>query len=426
MKNISKFQLIIFAICVIGVFGGVVLFATTSARQVQDSIGSVTLWGTEDFNTFQSFVGEVNALIPDANLRVKITYVKKTLENFYPDLVEALASGRGPDLILIPQDSIIRHLRKVYLIPYTTIPERTFVDSFVQAGELFMTPWGVAGVPFSLDPLVMYWNRDIFNNQALSAPPKTWEEIASLSARLTQKDDSLNISQSIVALGEYRNVNHAKEILSLMAIQEGSTMATLSPDVAVLPSLGAGMVSAVEYFIKFANPTAAEYSWNRSFNSARERFLSSNSALYFGFASEATDLRSRNPNLNFDVAFMPQFKGRSLRSTFAQIEAFAIIKNSPRGNDALRTIYALTNSQALGIWLTKTGLPPVRRDMLTARPTGRFGPVLYESALQSRAWLDPSPSGTGLVFQNMIESINSGAQSVDIGVNRANSEIGTF
>ncbi len=426
MRNLGTFQVIILGIFVVALIGAVIIFATTKGNVANDAIGQVSMWGTVNARTFNLFLDTLNATISDDNYKLKISYVERNPATFDTDLVEAIANGRGPDMMLLPQDSIVRNLGKIYFIPYKTYGDRLFRDTFVEGTELYLTPWGVAGLPFSLDPLIMYWNRSHLNNESLPYPPRYWDEFPEFSKKLTKKDDALNILQSIAALGEYRNVENSKDILSAMALERGSPLAYLNQSGILTPALGQGMQEALRFYIAFADPTNPVYSWNRSFASAKQRFLSGNSALYFGFASEVQDLRNKNPNLNFDVAFLPQFKDRPLRTTFGRMQAFSILRNSPRINNALRTMYALTSAVAIQNWSAASGLPPVRRDLLVTRPTDSFNSILYDSAIQAKAWLDPNAPATGSIFFNMVESVTAGRQEILPSIRRANDEIGAL
>ena len=51
-------------------------------------------------------------------------------------------------------------------------------------------------------------------------------------------------------------------------------------------------------------------------------------AMYFGYASEMSEIKNRNPHLNFDLAEVPQIKGDKSKTSFAKIYALAIMKNS--------------------------------------------------------------------------------------------------
>jgi ABC-type glycerol-3-phosphate transport system substrate-binding protein len=358
----------------------------------------------------------------------QIVYVQRSPATFETDFINALASGRGPDLILLPQDLILKHQDKIVPIPYSSYPERTFKDTFIEEGELYLTPNGILGIPFSIDPIIMYWNRSLFSSAAIATPPKFWDEFPALVEKLTTKDNALNISQSAVALGEYSNVSNAKEILSTLMFQAGNpivqrvqgnyeSLLGSQLDKTVAPA-----EAAVSFFTQFSNPSLAVYSWNRSLPTSRDAFVSEDLATYFGFASELPILRAKNPNLNFDVAPLPQARGDN-RVTYGSMQAMAIVRNSKYVQDAYNTAILLTGPQYLPFWTQVSGLPPVRRDLLSVKNINAVSTVMYNSALWSKGWYDPDKNATALIFQNLIESISTGRARPTSAVGRAQLEL---
>lgn len=43
-----------------------------------------------------------------------------------------------------------------------------------------MTKDSIIAFPLTIDPLVMYWNRDILSNAGIVKPPAYWDEIYSI------------------------------------------------------------------------------------------------------------------------------------------------------------------------------------------------------------------------------------------------------
>ena len=75
------------------------------------------------------------------------------------------------------QDGIVRNQDKIIEIPYDTISGRDFKNTFIEEGEMYLTENGVLGLPFTIDPMVMYWNRDIFQSVGIANPPEFWDEL---------------------------------------------------------------------------------------------------------------------------------------------------------------------------------------------------------------------------------------------------------
>lgn len=420
--KISAFQAVILAIFGVSLVAGLVVLATAK-NKAQGSGVPVVIWGTvaaADFNK------AVSGLTQGSN-GLKLTYIEKRSESFDQELLETLARGAGPDVILLSQDLILRHVDKVAVIPYVTMPLRTFKDTFIEEGELFLRPEGVIAMPFAVDPMVMYWNRDLLTNAGIARAPITWDEFLTLVPRLTQKDKSQNILRGGVAMGEFRNISNAKEIIAALFLQTGNEIVSPASGgfgfASTIASATLSTIGALNFYTDFANPVKPNYSWNRALPNSRDLFAAGSLAFYFGFASESSKIRDKNPNLNFDLTYFPQPKGFSVATTFGKMWGLAVLNNSRNRADALSHIFAITSAAPLSLWSESTGLPPVRRDLLSASPSDPYQSIFYNSAVRSRGWLDPNPVQSTRIFQNMIESVTSGELEAGDAIETAGREL---
>jgi ABC-type glycerol-3-phosphate transport system substrate-binding protein len=409
--------------------GGVVAFSIAK-RGDNEAAPRVVMWGTLE-NT------QVTALIADISKDKKNTfnvgYVQKNSETFENDLIQALARGQGPDMVLLPQDLILKQRDKFYLTPYNNYSERTFRDGFIEEGELYLDQNGIIGFPFSIDPMVMYWNRDLFTDEDVAVPPASWVEFITLAPKLTKRDETGNIIQSLVAFGEVRNVTNAKDVISMLLLQAGTTVVSRDSQngyVSTLDMRSSTLVpaeEAVSFFTEFSNPVKPSYSWNRALLNDRSAFVAGKLAVYFGFASEVAAIRNANPNLNFDVAMVPQTEGnQTKRTTFGKMKAIAILKSSRNLASAFNATMVLTDSISQDKWIKYSGYAPVRRDLLTKLPGEAYKATFYRSALISRGWLDPNREETADVFARMIENVTSGKRRISESVNSADVEISSL
>lgn len=419
----SKFQLILTGVFGVFIIGGVIVFSAYRGAS-QDRV-TVTVWGSLPSTTFMDIVNSTS-LKESETLGVEYTEINE--DDFDQAFVEALASGTGPDLFLLPSDKIMKHKNKALLVPYEVFTSRQFKDAFIEGAEIFALPEGIVAMPVSVDPLVMYWNRSIFNEARITQPPKYWDEFYTLSGLISKKDGALNIQRSAVAFGEFANISHAKPIISTLAMQAGTPITNWqSSSVRSVfdyrfdkPSIPAE--AAVNFYTEFSNPAKPTYSWNRSLPSSYNYFLGGDLALYFGFASELSGIQYRNPNLNFDVAKVPTSREDGDIYVYGKFLGLAITKASAKANPAFNVAYALAIEGGKS-WSDLTGLPPVRRDLLSQRQTDAYKSVFYDSAIRSRGWLDPEPSESNSVFRNMIESITSGRARVSEAINKASREL---
>jgi ABC-type glycerol-3-phosphate transport system substrate-binding protein len=420
MKDLNIFQMVFLGVFVLFVIGGILIFALQKGGGGLTNVSETIVWGT--ISPGEVLSGPSNIFQNDKTVR--ITYVQKDAGTFDGDLVEAIANGTGPDLVILPQDSLLRNLNKILPIPYATYPVRTLKDTFAQEGELYLGTDGVLALPLTIDPLVMYWNRDFFNTAGLVKPPVNWEEFLSLAGTLSVKDTNNNITRSAMALGDFSNISNAKEILLALFFQAEVPIAKVSSgSVKTDQDANTSGASVLNFYTQFANPLGAAYSWNHSLPLSIDYFIANNLAIYFGFASEINAIRAKNPNLNFDVTTFPQLKSSGTSVTFGRMNGVSVLKSSRNPNQSILVATKLSASQADLALSAALGLPPARRDLLAIKPVDPYQSLFYTAALQSHAWLDPSKSETSLIFKTMVESVVSGVLAPSSAFGEASQQI---
>lgn len=423
----TKFQVILTGIFGLFLIVGVIIFSAYRGSS-KDAV-EVVVWGTIPQNVFSNIIQQTS-LYQSKEFRVQ--YFEHSPENFDTDFIEALASGTGPDLFMLPSNKILKHRNKIFPIPYDVFTERQFKDAFIEGAEVYMAPEGILGLPVSADPLVMYWNRSIFRDARLTEPPKYWDEFYNLASLISKKDGALNISKSAVAFGEFSNIAYAKEIIINLAMQAGTPVViwnnggplnvfAYSYNQPTLPA-----EAAINFFTEFGNPAKSSYSWNRSLPNSTNYFLGGDLGLYFGKASEIANLQLKNPNLNFDVALVPVSREGGTDVSFVDFNAFAITKSSKNINAAFQVASILSGSDAVNAFSQDLQLPPVRRDLLKIKPKDAYQSVFYQSAIRGKSWLDPDPTLSQKVFQTMIESITSGRARTSEAINNTSRELSSL
>ena len=240
-----------------------------------------------------------------------------------------------------------------------------------------------------------------------------------------------------MSLGDYRNINHAKEIFEALLFQSGTEVTSFDYNTQLqsesLSSVfGSNNVSStinpaeatLSFYSQFANPLSKEYTWNRSLPNSFDFFTAGNLAIYFGLGSELSAIRTKNPNLNFDMALFPEQKNATVPTTYGKMYALVILSSSNNKAGALNAMTYLSGQDFLKRYSTQTGLPPVRRDLLAnVPPSDSFAPILYKSALYAKASLDPNPSALNQVFQTAVESVLSGASISNDAIKTATTQV---
>jgi len=426
MNSFQTILLVIFGI--LAAVGTVMFSGFFSSDEGASGASELVMWGTIPSPQLSAFLGEFNK----EKLVVKIKYQQLDEDSFDQSLIEALAEDRGPDMIVLPHDLLLRHQAKIAPVPYTAIDKRTYLDTFVNQAELFNGFTGTLGFPLFIDPLVMYWNRDLFTNAELVQAPSSWTQLMGITNRLTRKDSVGNITQSGVAMGGYSNISYAKDIVSALLLQAEETVIERDPTNKVLKvTLGntrqvgeSGASATLRFFTEFSNPTKPDtYSWNSSLRNSTTMFSDGDLAIYFAPWSEYSNIAKKNPHLNFDVATLPQREGGKIRATFGRMYAVAPLKSSRSPSEAIKAATILAQSRYASRMAEIMSLPPARRDSLNIRPDDPNLDVAYRSAIISRGWLDPDPAKTATYFEQAVRSITSGASKESGAVTQLSSQL---
>lgn len=421
-KNFQTIAMFVFGFFLVV---GVIIFALQKTNN-SDLVADITIWGTIDSKIFEKTMNDIGNSV-ESPFRIKYKQFRE--DNFDSELLDALASGTGPDAIVLSQDRILKYQNKVFEVPFSSFSERTFRDDFIEGAEIFLNQNGILAFPITIDPLVMYWNRDILSNAGVTRPPLNWDEVYTIVKKVTDMDNQKNLKKETIAFGEFVNVNNAKEIMSALIMQTGNqiTKRNETKVEAVLGNSASSLIpeteSALRFYTEFSNPSKDMYTWNRSLNNSLQEFLSGNLAFYIGFASEVKGLREKNPNLNFDVAKLPQIRDSKTNKTFAKMNAIAIMKSSPNVNNILQVMGSIIGNDTISALSNSFNIPPIKRELLTEKQQDAYKSVFYDSAIIGRAWLDPNPYETDIIFKDMIENVTSGKLRINQSVNRASTEI---
>ncbi len=418
----------IFAVCAIG---GLILVSISKGGGDNGPKlygESVEIWGTFPRSPFTDLFTEISNTDEDF---IVVKYKEVDERSFESELLDAIAEGNAPDIVLLPHSLLVTYRSKLTAIPSESLDVRSLRDTYIDGAEIFTRTDGTYAVPFAVDPLVLYWNRDLFSSAGIAQPPKTWEALVDESLPdLTRLDNRREVLQSAIGMGEYQNILHAKEILSLLLFQAGNTIVEEDKEqyrITLEANIKQGIPpaqAALKFYTNFSMPNSNAYTWNRSQPLDRNAFTSGSLAMYLGLGSEIKDIGDENPNLNFDIGQVPQAAGATGLRNYGNFYGLAIPKGSKNGNGAFRAALVIASAPNAKILTSAIGLTPVDRSLYAGTSENRNTEVLEQAALIARGWLEPSPQETDALFKEMIEDLVGGRKNISQIISNAAYNLG--
>lgn len=390
-----------------------------------NSGGTVIMWGFDPEDSFSNVFHAFGQVYRGSIVK----YTKKNPANFEDDLLNAIARGASPDLIVFPSDFLKKDKDILAAAPSITITEREISQQFVDSAQAFLGPKNeVMGIPIYAEPLMLYYNKDIFTENFVTLPPETWNEVLDLSGKMTRKDDSGNILISGAALGRAVNIKNAATILTALLLQAGDTIYKSTGEL-MLGDLPDGVTnsqlrpaeSALLFFSDFANPAKVAQSWSAALPDSRDMFAAGKLAMYFGSNRDFDIIKTQNPHLNFAVAPLPQLSKTAVPITTGALYALAVPKASKAKAQQLAWALAkyLTSKDISAAYAKDKDDVSTRRDVLSSYSGDSIKSVFASSVLALRLWPNPNPAKSESILRALIEDVALGKGTIRESLDRA-------
>ena len=385
-------------------------------------------WGVfDDSDLYKSLIDEFEAQFPN----ITVNYYKKTYQDYEKDLLEAMATGRGPDIFMMHNTWLARYNDRIWAAPFDFITLKQFQNDFVDVVvDDFVIDGFIGAIPLSVDTLALYYNKDILNTSGIAQPPRTWEEFLTDVEILTIKDERGNIVRAGASLGTARNVNRSTDILSLLMLQSGAQMVNSQKTRATFDrsvNLGGEKFypgeRALEFYIDFANPLKSIHTWNTRMHYSIDAFYEGQTAMMFNYSYHIPTIRAKSPYLNFAVSEMPQIDFMDNDINYANYWGLTVSHNSQDFEPAWKFIVWLTQKEQAQKYLELAKKPTARRDLVDFQKDDPDLGVFAEQSLTARSWYQVDNSVIEIILADMIESIVVGEAIIEDAILKAVNQV---
>ncbi len=391
---------------------GVLFFGSSSAPKKTTS-GKIELvwWKTfEDSTNIQDLISDYEKL----HSNVTITFVKKDPSDYEQQLVNAIASGTGPDIFSIHNDWVPKHADKITPAPDSTMSLRTYKDTFADvAYSDFIKDNKIYGIPLSIDLLALYYNKEILGSAGISQPPTTWPELVSDVQKITRVSKTGEFTRSGIAMGTSTNVSRAVDILTLLMLQNGTKFysddlnsATFAQDNSTFGSSSFNPGgTALSFYAQFAQPAKVSYTWNTKNDFSLDAFTAGKVGMILGYQYMQPMIRAKAPNLNWDVAGVPQTSDQATKINFANYWGETVAKASKNSAVAWDFLKFISQKAELDKYYAKHKLVASRKDILPSQvPDTEIG-VFAENALTAKSVYKKDANLFEAVFLKAIDDV---------------------
>ena len=432
-KEISNITLIIIGaiIVIVLLVSSVFLGFLPGSKSQQAPPATLEFWGLFDSGTvWQPLFDEYTKTHSGTYFR----YTQMEPATYEQKLIEALASGKSPDIIMFHSSWLPKHGNKISPLPETLMTLRYFQETFPDVATVdFVSGGKIYALPVWTDVLSMFYNKDLFNTAGIAVLPKTWEDFIKVVQKLTNKDKFGNLVKSGAAIGTADNVENAADILGLLMLQTGTKMisddgsrAAFNEAITVNGVNYKPGESALRFYTDFANPKSSAYAWNDKLSNSFDAFASGQAAIIFDYAVNIPRLKQKNPNLRLGVAPVPQLSGGGKTVNYADFWGYSVPAASKNSASAWGFLISLTGENTNRYFASTVSRPAARRDIINEEKTSPDLGVFAESVLSAANWYQTDPAAIEDIFKDMINAVVLGGSKPADAISDAAAKISSL
>lgn len=411
------FVALFFVLIFLGIIPGLNLKKQGGSGSGERQLLQLSFWGVEDENAFKPILNSY-----EGN-GVKVNYTQFDENNYEKILIDALASGKGPDILAFHNTWLPKHSGKIVPASAAVFSVIGLKNLFPQVVEKdFSANGNVYALPLYIDTLAFIYNRDYFDSHGIPVIPKSWTDFQGFIPALRENDALGRINKTAAAIGgSEKSINKASDLLSLIMLQFGVEMnAENSYEVDFYRDEKSAQ--ALNFYLQFSDSGSQFYSWNDNLRYSLDNFSSGGLGAIFNYASAIPLIKEKNPFLNLGIAPMLQFSKESVN--YADYWGMAVSNQSKQQTAAWNFIvYAAANPAVSEQYLQVSKKPPALRVLIQKYFNDPDLGVFASQALTAKSWKQKDNVGVRKIFSRMIESVLNEGINIDRALQRAENEI---
>jgi sn-glycerol 3-phosphate transport system substrate-binding protein len=285
--------------------------------------------------------------------------IKPVYSGSYQDtttkVLTAAKGGEAPNMAVMLSTDMFTLIDEGVVVPFDDVAKtpadqawmNSFYPGFMKNSQTGGKTWGI---PFQRSTVVMYWNKDLFKAAGLDPEraPQSWDEMVSMSKKLTQRDASGNVDTWGV---QVPSSGFPYWLFQCFTTQNG---------VELMNSAGTQtyfdkpeVIQALQYWVDLSRKDQVHPAGVVEWGTTPKDFFERKAAMIWTTTGNLTNIRKNAP-FDFGVAMLPAGKQRGTPTGGGNFYLFK--QSSPAEREAaLKFIQWATSPKHAAEWAIATG-----------------------------------------------------------------------
>ncbi|MER3451717.1 MAG: sugar ABC transporter substrate-binding protein [Meiothermus sp.] len=340
---------------------------------------TLTYWQYE----FKSKVEAINELIrrfEAENPGIRVVHQTFPYDAYAQKVASAIPAGQGPDVVNLYYGWLPTWVKAGYLVPLPEEFAQRLDREFVRMAQAAKLNGKAYGVPTAVRSLALFYNKDLFRQAGLFAPPKTWEEFIAIGKKLTLKQGAryTQIGYGVAPDGQDHHL--VREVL----LRQFGGRPYSDDGRRVLYASDPGFRALTFYTDWVRKEEIGVPNFFPGNNGYRDGFIAGRIGMIIDGSFAIGTIR-QGARFNWGVAELPVERPGGRKANFGSfwLHGLTPLATGPKREAALKFLAFITSEAAQRYWLEKVGELPASKTLiqdpkLTLDPT--YGPFVLSLA----------------------------------------------
>ena len=308
---------------------------------------------------FEALVNAIDTLIENfeaANPDITVVQTTFPYADYRTKVAAAIPAGQGPDVVQLFYGWLNDYVDADLIRPLPTdmFPPEQIEAEFFPMVQAMKRDGAYMALPTAVRALALFYNKRLFEEAGIEAPPQTLDELVDVATALTKRDGSGNITQVGITTGMNAQDHHWwREVL---VRQFGGTPYT--DDYKTVTYNDAAGVAALQWYADLE--TTHGVTQAGFMDEPQAAFKAGRAGMHIDGSFRIGALNSTR-GLEWGVAELPAGPD-GLRSNYSSywVNAVTTKAEGEKQEAALKFMQYLTSDEAMQIWLETVGELPAK------------------------------------------------------------------